>query len=386
MRIAAAMTVLAGLALGASAPAVSQRRPALVELETTVVTPGIPFPRFAVDAAWPRMPEGLIVGQVSGVAVAPDDTIWFVHRPASLTPFETGAARQPPTALCCRPAPTVVHFAKDGRYLGGFGGDAPRPVVDGVDQWPKSPHGIFIDAGNTVWLGGNGDGDNAVLNYSADGRYLRQIGRREKAGSNTDGTTLGQPADIHFDGAHVLIADGYGNKRLARFDKDLRFVGAYGADGRPARPDLPKNQPSDPDAKDFGDIVHCVVPTGDGHLYVCDRRNNRAQLFRVAADGSLTFLRTVAPAPNSTDGTRSVTDIALSPDKRFLYVADMMNGRIWILRRQDHRVIATVGRNGRLPGQFTWLHSIATDREGDLYATEVATGQRMQKLVMTGVR
>ncbi len=141
---------------------------------------------------------------------------------------------------------------------------------------------------------------------------------------------------------------------------------------------------ADPASRTFGDIVHCVVPTDDGHVYVCDRRNNRAQLFSQAADGALTFVRDVVIAP-ATGGTRTVTDIAISPDGRFVYVADMMNSRIWILDRETHTAIAAIGRVGRQAGQFTWLHSIAIDSAGNLYVSEVNTGRRVQKLVLTGV-
>ena len=40
---------------------------------------------------------------------------------------------------------------------------------------------------------------------------------------------------------------------------------------------------------------------------------------------------------------------------------------------------------GRYAGQFHWLHSLDADSEGNLYATEVHTGQRVQKLVFLGV-
>ena len=96
------------------------------------------------------------------------------------------------------------------------------------------------------------------------------------------------------------------------------------------------------------------------------------------------FERTIAFAP-STRGTGSVTDVALSPDETYVYVADMMNGRIWILSRETHEVLARIGRNGRYAGEFTWLHSVAADSQGNLYTGEVFNGRRAQKLVLTGV-
>lgn len=372
--------------------------PALADLEIQVYAPqGVAFPRFKVDAAWPKMPSDLMIGQVAGVAVDKDDDVWLVHRPHSLTATDIGLAQSPPQAVCCKAAPTVVRFSNDGRYLGGWGGPETGPVIDGVNQWPKSVHGLYVDGNKTVWFGGNGDGDHAVLNFTADGKFIRSIGRREKTGGNGDKAHLGNPADVYAGGGQILVADGYINKRVIRFTgKDSKFSGYWGAyakapEGGSREGNFDQSQATstsdggaNPKSPNFGDIVHCVVPTNDGYVYICDRRNNRAQLFRQAANGELSFVRDIAIAPE-TGGTRTVTDIAVSPDGKYLYVADMMNGRIWILLRENDQVLAAIGRNGRQAGQFTWLHSLDIDSRGNLYVSEVSTGRRIQKLVFTGI-
>jgi hypothetical protein len=374
--------------LGVPAWAQPAGSPALVDLHTQVVATDAAFPRFQVDAAWPALPPDLILGQVSGVSVDGDDTVWLVHRPGSLDATETGVLQNPPIADCCKPAPTVTRFAQDGTYLGGWGDHDSGPVVDGVNQWPTSIHGIYVDDDDTVWIGGNGDGDHAVLNFTADGEFIRAIGRREQHGGNTDRTTLGRPADIYHGHGQILIADGYSNRRLIRFDADDNaFSGYWGAYAKEPVDVTPENQGEryDPQAPRFADIVHCVVTTDDGYVYVCDRRNLRAQLFRQDDAGNLSFVRDIVISPGS-GATGTATDIALSPDGRFVYVADMVNSRIWILDRKTHQPLAAIGRIGRQAGQFTWLHSIDGDSDGNLYATEVYTGRRIQKLVFTGVR
>lgn len=361
---------------------------ALVDVHTQVVADDVPFPRFRVDAAWPRLPSDLMLGQVSGVSVDADDQVWLVHRPHTLDPTEVGMTLDPPIADCCRPAPTVVRLAPDGRYLAAWGTPETGPVIDGVNQWPSSVHGIFASDDGTLWIGGNGEGDHAVLNFTADGEFIRAIGRRAQHEGNTGRRTLGNPADVHHGDGQVLVADGYVNRRVIRFTgDDGEFGGYWGAYGDPPEPVDPETDTGryDPQAKRFADIVHCVVRTENGFVYVCDRRNNRAQLFRQAEDGSLSFVRDIAISPDS-GATGTATDVALSPDGRFVYVADMVNSRIWILDRRNHEPIAAIGRIGRQAGQFTWLHSIDVDSAGNLYATEVSTGRRIQKLVLTGVR
>lgn len=359
---------------------------------------GTPMPRFMVDAGWPLMPSTMLLGQVSGVAVAKDDSVWLVHRPHSLYPTDIGLAQMPSVAVCCRAAPPIVHFSAKGSYLGGWGGPDSAPSVEGITQWPNSLHGISVDPDGSIWVAGNGKDDHVVLNYKTDGTFIRAFGQRGKSRGNSDPKYLGNPSDIYSDGTNVYASDGYINKRIIGFDKSTgKAIGIWGAYGGPPaldsrQGDFDPNHAANADdggakpaSKTWGDVVHCVVPTGDGQLYVCDRRNNRAQLLNISKDGNLRFVKDLAVAPN-TGGTRTVTDIALSPDKKYLYIADMMNGRIWILLRSTHETLGYIGRIGRQAGQFTWLHSIATDSQGNIYATEVNAGRRVQKFVFTGVR
>ena len=370
---------------------------ALVPLVLTVLAPdGTPIPKFKVDAAWPNMPEDTIIGQVPGLAVDKNDTIWLAHRPHSLSFADIGLASDPPSAKCCKPGPSIMKFSVDGTYLGGWGGPDHAPDINGVNQWPRNLHGLFIDDDMTVWLGGNGDGDHMVLNFTEDGKYIRQIGTHGKTSGNSSTAELGNPADIWRGLGNVIIADGYINKRIIGFnDGDLTFndaIGAYAADptGGTRQGVFDQSQASsntdggaNPKSKSFGDIVHCVVGTDDGYVYVCDRRNNRAQLFKRNDEGKLDFVEDIVIAPE-TGGTRTVSDITFSPDGKFVYMADMMNSVIWILDRKTHEPLAHIGRVGRYPGQFTWLHSVVADSKGNLYTSEVGTGRRVQKLVYLG--
>jgi hypothetical protein len=368
------------------------------------------MPVFKADASWPRLPENMILGQISGLDVDKDDNIWIANRPNALGFTDIGRDSNPPmTQACCSAPPHILQFDQEGNVLRGWGGPELAPgestiegegrnaVEKGDEQWPRNSHGIFVDDDLTVWFGGNGPGDHAVLNFTADGQYIRQIGRRQETGGNFSEELLGNPSDVAFDGKTILISDGYINRRIVRFSgEDLKFLtlwGAYGANAENASRDVvfdPSLASSDadgganPESRSFGDIVHCVVRGPEDTVYVCDRRNNRLQVFREREDGGIDFVANVAIA-DGTGGTRTASDVGFSPDGKYVYVADMMNGRVWILLRETHGVVGWFGRNGRYPGQFIWLHSLDVDSMGNVYTSEVNTGRRVQRFVLQGM-
>ncbi|MEM6543948.1 MAG: hypothetical protein AAF680_03525 [Pseudomonadota bacterium] len=355
-----------------------------------------PIPRFSVDAAWPSMPGDLMIGQVPGLAVDGNDNVWVLQRPNSLGFSDTGLAQNPPTAVCCRPAPHVMQFSQAGELLKAWGGPEHAPTRNGVNQWPANVHGLYLDDDGHVWIAGNGNGDHVVLNFTQDGEFIRLIGQRDKTAGNEDRRFLGGPADILHSTStgETLIADGYINKRIIGFDEEGAFTRFWGAYGR--SPDAPsragtfdQSQASsnsdggaNPRAQSFGDIVHCIVQGPRERIYICDRRNNRIQVFSSGA--TIEHLQDLVFAPQ-TGGTRTVSDVTFSPDGEYMYVSDMMNGQVWILDGKTYEQLGAFGRNGRYPGQFIWLHSLAADSDGNLYTTEVSTGRRVQKFVFTGV-
>jgi len=172
----------------------------------------------------------------------------------------------------------------------------------------------------------------------------------------------------------LFIADGYKNHRVIVFDAQ---TGAYkrhwGANGR---------APGDPSVKSFGNPVHCARLAKDGLLYVCDRMNNRIQVFK--KDGTFVKEFVVAPA---TRGNGSVWDLDVSHDapQTWLYNADGENNHIWTLLRDNGQIVGKFGRHGRQAGQLHWVHNLAVDSKGNVYTAEVDSGKRAQKFVFKGV-
>lgn len=339
-------------------------------------------PIFEVDPFWPKpLPNNWLLGSAIGVGVDSRDHVYVIHRRESLNArTEIGAAADPPTGECCLPAPNILEFDPDGNLVNSWGGPG-----EGYD-WPASNHGLSIDPMDNVWIGGNGQRDSHILKFTRDGRFLLQVGAANQDVNSRSMENFGRVAKIAFDASanEAYIADGYGNKRVAVIDMSTgaikRYWGAYG--NVPADSNLGPYDPDAPPAQQFRNPVHCAEPTRDGHVYVCDRPNNRIQVFRT--DG--TFVKEVRIAPR-TLGDGAVWDIAFSrdPDQRFLYLADGKNMKVYILDRQSLEVLTSFGAGGRQPGQFFAVHSIATDSKGNIFTTETYEGKRVQKFVYRGL-
>ena len=354
-------------------------------------------PMFEVDPFWPKpLPNHWLLGSAIGVGVDSRDHVFIVHRGLSTlnARTEAGAATNPPTGDCCLAAPPILEFDPEGNLVASWGGAGQGYV------WPESNHGISVDHKDNVWIGGNGTCpndsprancprgavDSHVLKFSHDGKLLMQIGNPLQPLNSNSMTSFGRVAKISFDPAanEAYLSDGYSNKRVAVIDMDAgtikRFWGAYGK--TPVDTNMGPYHPDAPPAPQFRNPVHCAEPSNDGMVYVCDRPNNRIQVFH--KDG--TFVKEVRIAPR-TLGDGAVWDIAFSRDaqQRYIYLADGKNQKIYIMDRQSLEILTSFGDGGRQPGQFFGVHSIATDSKGNIYTTETYEGKRLQKFAYQGI-
>ncbi|MBD2749496.1 hypothetical protein IC232_22720 [Microvirga sp. BT688] len=182
----------------------------------------------------------------------------------------------------------------------------------------------------------------------------------------------------------AYLSDGYLNHRVAVVDMDTGKIKRYwGAYGKPPTDEvLPPYNPAAPVAQQFANPVHCSNVSNDGLVYVCDRANDRIQIFRT--DG--TFVKEVFVATQTlADGSVWDIDFSHDPEQRFLYVADGVNEHVRVFNRQTMEELYNFGYGGRQPGMFLGVHSIAVDSKGNIYTTETYTGKRLQKFVNKGV-
>jgi hypothetical protein len=390
VRIGGALAALA-LALGISASWMERR--AVVEAQENVQAP-----RFEVDPMWPKpLPKNWVMGMTIGVGVDEKDNIWVIHRGNDAGNLDRTELANPPNSPtvseCCNPAPPVLAFDQAGNLVASWGGKG-----QGYD-WPESNHGITIDHKGIVWIGGNGGPDAHVLKFTKDGKFIAQFGKanaRKDPASPADKPTFkpnshdmnnfGRVAKIFIDpkANEAYLADGYFNKRVAVIDMDSgkikRYWGAYGE--KPSDEPLPRYDPKAPPDKHFRNPVHCADLSVDCLVYVCDRPNDRIQVF--TKEGKFVSEHLIERQTLS-DG--SVWDVAFSrdPQQTYLYMADGANEHVRVFERKTMRELTHFGYGGRQPGMFFGVHSIVTDSRGNIFTTETYTGKRVQKFVYKGV-
>jgi len=322
-------------------------------------------PHFEVDPSWPKpLPDGWITGQLGGVCTDSHDHIVVVNR-RDITAEEAETSEQ---------APPIIMFDFAGKVVASWGD--PNVV-------PHSIHGCAFDPQDNVWIGGNDDG--IIQKYSHDGKLLIQIGTRGVFDSS-DGTGKGKflnanqhgffnPAGMAIDKANgdIYVADGYGNRRVAVFDKTGKFLRQWG------------RQATDEETRSgeggaFSKVVHCVAIGNDGLVYVCDRQGDRVQVFDKAGKFQRNiWIKTGTPNLPDPRGTAWWVAFSRDPQQKYMYVVNGRNEQVHILDHTSGQILASFGRPGHQLGDFIHGHTMAVDSRGNLYVAETDWGRRVQR-------
>lgn len=263
-----------------------------------------------------KLPAGANFGEVPSVALDARGHIYVFHRgPRALMEFDA--------------AGNFLHSIGEGLFT--------------------RPHGLRIDPDGNIWT--TDVGSHLVLKLNREGRVMMVFGRQNSPGE-TD-SQFNQPADVAFGRrGEIYVADGYGNSRIVKFDREGRFLKAWGTKGAaPGQFNLP----------------HAVVVDANGQVIVADRENARIQIFD--ADGNFLKEWTHVGQP---------WGLALSRDG-LLYVAAGRDNRVLVLDL-DGKIQGGFGERGKLPGQFGWPHGIAVGPVGEIYVSEILNW-RVQKFV-----
>jgi sugar lactone lactonase YvrE len=319
-----------------------------------------------------------VTGAVGGICVDHNDHVFGINR-SDITALERTVGKVA--------APPVIEYDPAGNMVNAWGDP---------DVLPIGIHGCFVDHERNLWIAGSGGG--MVQKWSRDGKLLLQIGDRttcdgpcgETTSLNISTVTLNQPADIAVDplNGDVYIADGYGNHRVVVFDRNGGFLRQWGSAGTDPGQFSPLG----------GGHPHCVVMSKEGLLYVCDRGNDRIQVFDRM--GRLHEIIPIKPGTGRVPGPDgspprnspgSALDVAFSVDRNQRYILNVDTGNevLWFLDRHVGRgeippILGGFGSQGHNAGNFTLLHMIAVDSKGNLYTSETVDGRRLQKFVPKG--
>ncbi len=418
-------------------------------------------PGFVVDPAWPQpLPHNWLLGQIGGLYVDQHDHVWVYNRPRTMTTDEAGLEGpvagatdekdQPvdgighvrsygPVSDCCKAAPSVLEFDTDGKLLRAWGGPSDPGFLGGKCKaeagciWPTSEHGIYVDQRDNVWLSGNSasagprggppwttnteGGDGFILKFDVNGNFKMRIGgtphgpdSNNARGGINDTPLLYQAADMVVDPAtnRLYVADGYGNRRVLIVDANTgKYIGHFGAYGNNpiddhaaaiAGPWIADDLKGNKKPAFFRNPVHCVKIANDGKIYVCDRGNDRIQVFDkndpglgmpcsnpTGTPGKCGFVaEQLVSERTNIIGTAVSMNFSTDKAQSCLYVADNANMTIYILNRSNLQELGQLGRSGRMAGDFHYLHQVSVDSKGNIYTGEVDTAKRIQKFLRFG--
>jgi peptidylamidoglycolate lyase len=242
--------------------------------------------------------------------------------------------------------------------------DATGKVVEAWNQWDSlfvgsghpekpgrqfGPHSAAIspyDPEHNVWI--VDDKTQQIFKFSNDGKkLLMTLGVKQEIG--TDPLHIGGATDIAWlpDGS-FLLSDGYDNSRVAKYDKNGKFLLAWGKKGNkePGEFNLP----------------HSIAIDKNRRVYVADRGNNRIQIF----DENGKFLEMWT-------GIDQPSHIMITDDQHL--VVGTLNTNKMLLYDLTGKLISAWGTSGNAAGELDGIHGFCTDSNGALMISETFGGR-----------
>ena len=318
-----------------------------------------------------KLPADLHFGETAGVAVNSQGHVFVFNRGNSTGPAYGATASQ------------VLEFDKDGKYL--------REIGHNLYAWSFA-HAVRVDSQDNLWA--IDKGSDMIIKFNPQGRVVMVFGRKKEASDEggpwtrvnpprpaVDGQ-FRQPTDVTWDPqGNIFISDGYINSRVAKYDKNGDWVKSFGTPG------AGEGQLNTP---------HSIASDVQGNIYVADRGNRRIQMFD--HDGNFKKVITInvpvpadakpwygaTPGPDGPllmqSGAPWAICITPGPGTQYLYAADAFPGRVYKLTL-DGKVVGVIGKSGRQPKQFGWIHEMACPSENELFVAEILNW-RVQKLTL----
>jgi peptidylamidoglycolate lyase len=294
-------------------------------------------PTYRKVADWPQLPAGMAFGDMSGVDIDNDGNVMLVHRGATDTPRGSKVAE---------PVVVTIH-PQTGKVLQTWGANT-----------FMNPHGLTVDHENNVWI--TDTQLHQVFKFTHDGKLLFKIGEEQKSG--WDATHFNQPTQVApLPDGSFYVGDGYGNSRVAKFDKNGKFLFEWGTPG---------------DQQGQFDNPHGVMIDQNGNVFVSDRENSRVQVF----DQNGKFIKEWLGAKP----TGRVFSASVGPDG-FTYLALRPGGRdplyTGVLKLdRNFNIVSQLGFRNTGDAVFQAAHFVAIGADGAIYLAETPD-RRLSKYV-----
>jgi hypothetical protein len=314
-----------------------------------------------------KLPDNLYLGEAAGVATNSKGHVFVYTRTGSPT-VTIGTNR-----TFARSSARLFEFDQNGKYV--------REIGQGLYGFVFA-HAVRVDRQDNIWV--IDEGSNMIIKFDPDGRVVLTLGRKPEAltvpaaagggeggrgggrggppGAGVPGDNFNRPTDVAWDSnGNIFVSDGYGNSRIAKFDKNGKFLKSWGQRGtEPGQFNLP----------------HTIAVDAQNNVYVGDRENKRIQVFD--NDGNFKTQYTNAGAPYA---------ICITPGPRqFLFTSNsnpsttMDNGEIYKMTL-DGKIVGKFGTAGKLMKEFGTVHQMDCRSENEIYVGEL-TNWRVQKLTL----
>jgi len=267
-------------------------------------------------------------------------------------------------------------------------------------------HAVRVDSEDNIWV--VDEGSNMIIKFNPQGRIVMTMGRKSEnirvpaatpatasniyglpavnvgtgagpgavrggvnvnanvpapptgVGAATD--VFNRPTDVAWDAAgNIFISDGYGNSRVAKFDKEGRFIKSWGSKGK---------------GPGQFDTLHSIATDAEGNVYVGDRGNRRIQVFNNDGEFKTQYLNVGAPwAICISPGAHQYLFSSNSND-----TGDMENGEIYKMELNG-KIIGKFGTAGKLLKEFGSTHELDCRSSNEIVVGEI-TNWRVQKLAL----
>ena len=328
-----------------------------------------------------KTPDDIYIGEAVGVATNSKGNV-FVYTRTGGPSVTLGTER---SFVRGNGGSRLFEFDPTGKYI--------REIGQGLYGFIFA-HTVRIDPQDNIWV--VDEGSNMVIKFNPEGRVLMTMGRKPEAlfvpggppreggpgpapapaggaagaapatpppvGAGVRGDNFNRPTDVAWDAAgNIFVSDGYGNSRVAKFDRNGKFITTWGSRGT---------------APGQFNLLHSIAVDAAGNVYVGDRTNRRIQVFDNNGTFKTQYLHVGAPWA-----------LCITPGPRqYLYSSNsngtnnMENGEIYKMEL-DGKIIGKFGKAGKLMKEFGSVHEIDCRKDNELLVGEI-TNWRVQKLLL----